>query len=123
VLVDRAIEGAATGDEPEWHTAEKDAVRRTIEEWLDEVSVSGLPESMMTLRYALFGEWQDEKRGRYLLVLEDATGHRDVPREFDREPAPGQALDVDGRTYVLRNVIPSPGTDYVAVVRAMPHAG
>lgn len=122
VLVDRAIEGAAT-EELEWHTPEKDALRGAIEEWLDEVGAAAIPEPIMTLRYALFGEWQDETPGSYLLVLEDPTGVRDVPRDFDRPPVPGQALEIDGKTYVLGSAIPSPGTPYLAVVRAIPHAG
>ena len=121
VLVDRAIEGE-TVKSPEWHVPEANALRQVIDDWLHEVKVDSMPEAVMTLRYALFGEWQDAlPGGLYHFLLDLGNMERDAILELERAPVHGQAMTIEGKTYIVRRVTAAPGSEYVAVVTAELH--
>jgi hypothetical protein len=123
VLIDRAIEGQSK-ESPDWHAPETGQLAWAIHEWLDEVGASALPEPIHALRYALFGEHQDAlPAGIYLFHLDHGNFERDVPRRLDHAPANGQAVTIEGRTYIVQDVTPSTGSEHVANVRAHLHPG
>jgi hypothetical protein len=80
-------------------------------------------ESRVTLRYALFGEWQDElPAGLYHFVLDLGNAERDEIRDLERAPVPGQPVTFGGRTFIVDKIVPAPGSEFVALVLAHLHA-
>jgi len=76
------------------------------------------------LRYALFGERQDELgAGTYLLELERDGALVEIHRFMDRQPVPGQPLTLNGETWIVEHVGASPSLDFRAVIHARWHAG
>jgi hypothetical protein len=124
VLIDQAIDGDQP-ETPEWHTAEKGQLAWAIHVWINEAGFANVPEPVQDLRYALFGEDQDAlPAGDYNFILShEGGGETDAVRYLDTGPTPGQAVTIDGRTFIVRAVTKAPGSAFVAMVTAEQHPG
>ena len=120
---DHLIEGGVDG--LEWYPDEKDALAEAIYRWIDESGYAEVPDVVRSdLRYALFGEWQDELKGRFLFQLQRDDAIMEVPMDLDRTPARGQAMSIRGETWLVDAVAPlGVGDEFVATVRAHWHPG
>jgi hypothetical protein len=121
--IDHALEGGHDG--LDWYPDEKDALMTAIYRWIETDEYANVPEHVRSdLRYALFGDWQDEVRGTYLFELERDGAIAEVPVPRDRAPVRGQQVRLIGETWIIRSIAPlAAGTEYVATVRALWHPG
>jgi hypothetical protein len=121
--LDHALEGGQDG--LDWYPEEKDALMSAIYHWIDADGYPNVPDRIRSdLRYALFGDWQDELRGNFLFELERAGAITEVPRRLDRAPVRGQQMQINEQTWIIRSIAPfGVGSEYVASVRAYWHPG
>ena len=108
----------------EWYSEEKDALTGAIYRWIEDDGMAVVPEVVaFDLRYALYGDWQDEVRGMYLFQLNRDGTVQEVPVERQRAVAVGQQVEVNGETWVVTAAAPLLAGPYVASVRAEWHPG
>jgi hypothetical protein len=124
-MVDAMIEGQQTT--AEWHGSEKVQLFAAIEDWINDVGVDNVPSVVQNIRYGVFGEQQDHSKkfppGAYLVLWTQDGVEMESVQQLDGGPVPGEPLTFTGRTVIVETVTPTPGTEYVGLIRARHHPG